>query len=460
MLIEKYQRSKLTAVPSAQRNLFRSETRAFYRGVGFLTPAQVANPTYRERIRQRSAPKTSQALQTTPRNEYVVQSKNRGKKAQTQVKSVTFNRTREKTAERKRRETKEDRERQSVLETVRDLTKDIRPTAQDQISAGSSRHPTADGTPEQVLNDALSADDPNTSNADDNDGGDNDGDDEEIIIEGFEDDDIAEWRSDTIPIRCVIINRNKHAMEESLSIPYTPIFNNNLEKLNDPSATTSMASVTRSGTTRDAPSMMSLTKFLRTSTTSVLDVGPLVRLGCIIMSFATENYKTEIIPHRVIRGWETTQYIGMEIGQPRPGQLDGYHITAMPIDVFNSFTFEKCNHAIRNEEHEELFFPDESDNSWVAIPIKQEQLKDVSVIPYIASFLTSDLFTGRVNHVFKGRYVDTNAVYGAKTMALRIMPCVNSVSIPGPKMAILVLIDCTSTSHPNTVTFGNHTGLT
>uniref|UniRef100_A0A2S2NZ08 Uncharacterized protein n=1 Tax=Schizaphis graminum TaxID=13262 RepID=A0A2S2NZ08_SCHGA len=85
-----------------------------------------------------------------------------------------------------------------------------------------------------------------------------------------------------------------------------------------------------------------------------------------------------------------------------------------------------------------------------------EQLKDVSVIPYIASFMSSDLFAGRVNHVFKGRYVDTNAVFQARTMALRIMPCVNSVSIPGPKKAILVLIDCTSTSHPATVTFGPH----
>jgi len=92
-------------------------------------------------------------------------------------------------------------------------------------------------------------------------------------------------------VRCVQVNSNKHTLEISLTIPYTLIFNNNLEKLNDPAAATSLASVTRSETTRDASSP----KFLKISTTTVLDVAPLVRLGCIIMSLSVDRFKIEIV---------------------------------------------------------------------------------------------------------------------------------------------------------------------
>lgn len=68
----------------------------------------------------------------------------------------------------------------------------------------------------------------------------------------------------------------------------------------------------------------------------------------------------------------------------------------------------------------------------------------------------SDLFAGRVNHVYRGVYKDTTDQFVDKTMAMRLMPCCNSVSIPGPKMVILVLVDCTATSNPGSVQFGEH----
>lgn len=455
---------ELAALTQGQRNLYQLGKRRFYRGVGLLTDTQVANPTHQDRIRQRSAHKNDAVSQTTPRNEYVVR-KGRPPKGSKSVKSVTYNKSTTR-SERKKRSGDSNAEVDKVTNTFASLTSDLSqsksppqqnntPAPHDLISAGSSKQPTADGPPEQVLQEATGSQEnqqsqgvqsPEESEDDEN----------EYVIEGFEDDDDIEWYSDTIPIRCVTVNRNKHALEASLAIPYTPIFNNNLEKLNDPSATTSMASVTRSGTTRDAPSMMSLSKFLRTSTTTVLDVAPLVRLGCIVMSLARECYQSEIIPYRFVRNWETIQYMGVEIAAHRENDFQDFHLTAMPIDVFNSFTFEKCSFEVRDAEGNELFFPDGCDNDWIAIPITQDQLKDTSTIAYIASFLHSDLFAGRVNHVFRGRYTDTEAQYAPKTMAMRLMPCCNSVSIPGPKNAILVLIDCTSTSHPPSVDFGHN----
>lgn len=439
---------ELAQLTRGQRELHAAGKRLFYRGVGLLTRTQVQNPAYRERILQRSAPRVTTAQQTTPRNEYVI----RGKKKT--LPSLVFKKTTTRSEARAKRAAHAGQDLSAVLKVVKDVTKDLTPSAQDQISAGGSAAPTADGAPETVLNQAISGQDQaDNTDADDDDPCD---DDDGIIVEGFEDDDIAEWHSDTIPIRCITVNRNKHALEASMSIPYTPIFNNNMEKLNDPSATTSMASITRSGTTRDAPSMMSLTKFLRTSTTTVLDVAPLVRLGCLIMSLAPENYESEILPYRLVRNWETIQYIGMEIAEPAVDAFDQYYVTAMPIDVFNSFTFGKSGYEIRDEHGNDLVYPDECDNLWVAVPITQDQLKDTMTIPYVASFMHSELFTGRVNHVFKGRYPDTTHQFQDKTMAMRLMPCSNSVSIPGPKIAVLVLVDCTATSNPGDIQIGGH----
>lgn len=174
------------------------------------------------------------------------------------------------------------------------------------------------------------------------------------------------------------------------------------------------------------------------------------------MSLASENYESEILPYRVVRNWETLQYVGMEIAAPREHLYDEFFVTAMPIDMFNSFTFEKCSFEIHSEEGNVLFYPKESDNNWVAVPITQDQLKDESTVAYIASFMDTSLHAGRVNHVFRGRYTDTAQEYAAKTMAMRLMSCCNSISIPGPKKAILVLVDCTATSHPEDLQFGHN----
>jgi len=458
---------ELAALTAGQRNLYNLGKRKFYRGIGLLTETQIANPTYQERIRLRSVRSNDAVSQTTPRSEYVVR-KGRPPKGAKLAKSYVFNKTTTRSDRKKRIATFDDDLARFTSESglpagdyhVPAETEKTgkEPALQDILSAGSSKQPTADGPPESVLKTAMST--PKTDVQREPDDADDDDDaEQEYIVEGFEDDDGAEWHSDTVPIRCVMVNRNKHALEASLAVPYTPIFNSNLEKLNDPSATTSMASITRSGTTRDAPSMMSLSKFLRTSTTTILDVAPLVRLGCIVMSLAKECYQSEIINYRFIRGWETTQYVGVEIAPHRENDFLDYHITAMPIDTFNSFTFEKCSFDIRNAEGNVQFHPDGCDSDWVAIPITQEQLKDPSTIAYIASFLHSDLFSGRVNHVFTGRFLDTGAQYAPRVMAMRLMPCCNSVSIPGPKNAILVLIDCTSTSCPPIVDFGFNLGV-
>jgi hypothetical protein len=74
-------------------------------------------------------------------------------------------------------------------------------------------------------------------------------------------------------------------------------------------------------------------------------------------------------------------------------------------------------------------------------------VRHAGTIPYIASFLTSRMWNGTVNHVFSG---DLNNVVGNQhnRARIRIMPAVNSMYMEGPTHTLLVLTDYTSQQCP------------
>jgi hypothetical protein len=152
---------------------------------------------------------------------------------------------------------------------------------------------------------------------------------------------------------------------------------------------------------------------------------------------------------RIIRGWRLDEYLGFEIA-PAAAPYPSVKITAMPLDIFISHCFGKSNFAIidgNNENADPEFRPLEIDNEWTAIPIKMNQVGDSSIVPYISAFTTSSLFTGKVNHVFRGRYISSDNTSTRKSV-LRLMPAANSIYLDGPKRVILVLIEATSQSCP------------
>lgn len=254
--------------------------------------------------------------------------------------------------------------------------------------------------------------------------------------------------SDTIPVRIVGVTTWKSEYEQALPIPYSPMYTSILQRLQDPAATGALGAMARGPSIRDATSLISLAKALSKTSSSVYEIAPLLRAGCIVNSLIQSNYRTEIIYHRVIRNWTTTEFIGPSIHSV--WTLEGFGMIAMPLDIFVSFMLNKYGRDDCNDE----FVYQGADSDWTAIPIRSELLGESTIIPYIAAFLSSTLWNGKICHRNRGYWTDP--VSGNQAHAVQcIMPSSASVSIPGVKKAILVLVDFGSGYPPNTVTIGN-----
>lgn len=127
-------------------------------------------------------------------------------------------------------------------------------------------------------------------------------------------------------------------------------------------STGAMGSITRGPNFRDGSAMIAVTKSIRSSTGSVMEVTPLVKLYCMILSLNKNLYKTEIIPKRVVRCVKTTTYIGREI-QPRV-EMPVIRCVAVALDTYTKFMINKsppiCHDAFQYGE---------ADQQWTAIPM-------------------------------------------------------------------------------------------
>ncbi|KAF5186954.1 hypothetical protein FRX31_023459, partial [Thalictrum thalictroides] len=193
---------------------------------------------------------------------------------------------------------------------------------------------------------------------------------------------------------------------------------------------------------------LSLTEYLQNEITeaeNMFEVAPLVRLGCMSLSISKQCYETEIITRRIIRGFEQTEYLGCEITQ-ETRRTPVSNILACTLGAFASFMINNSG----SMDPDNIFRKSQCDGEWTAVPISYMFLKRSAAVPYIASFLTSEFYNGKVNHVYRGYY--SNAEKTSKTEAvIRTIPAANSVYLGGPKNIILVLVDDSNSSYRSNV---------
>lgn len=258
--------------------------------------------------------------------------------------------------------------------------------------------------------------------------------------------------SDTCPVRVLAVSTWRSEYEMNIPVPYSPVFTSILQRLQDPAATGALGSMARGPSIRDATSFISLAKAMQKSPSSVYELAPMIRLSCIIMALSSPSYKTEIIYHRVVRNWTTSEYLGASIALPNePWKLEGYKFIAMPLDIFVSFMLNKYGREDCNEE----FVYQGVDSEWTAIPVRSELLGETTIIPYIAAFLSSELWNGRICHRNRGHWTDLTDKKNPDNAVQTITPSCNSVHIQGPKKFILVMTDFSSGYPPNGVNISN-----
>lgn len=361
---------------TADLRMFHSGRKLFFRGVGLITPKQLENPQYRAKVLARHARRHEAGQQTTPvvtLGEYVTLQ--RRNKDSGNIETQTFFRPNTRvmrTRTRKKRNA-----------TNADAGPSTQPTTPESPVDRGAGHQT-NTAPVTSTGSGTTAE-PSTPGPDLQPVSDSDESDEDGVNDGFEDDNTQSWSSDTVPVRVATATFWKTKMETNIKVPYSPMFTSITERLSDPAATGALGSMTRGPSVVDAASVLALAKYTASSTTSILEVAAVVRLGCLIMSVSKQCYSTEIIMSRMIRGWHLDEYLGFEIA-PHNAPYPNIGITAIPLDVFISHCFGKSNFIISNENNEDAdpeYSPLEIDNGWTAVPIKMSQVGEDSLIPYI-----------------------------------------------------------------------------
>lgn len=256
-------------------------------------------------------------------------------------------------------------------------------------------------------------------------------------------------RATVLPVRTVTTTTWRPTSQEGMHIPYSAQFTQIASRLSDPSATGALGAVVRGSAIRDGASLISLARHLQVDSGSVMDIAPVFKLACMGLSVSQENYQSDPIQYRVVRGFSSnvrgTTVISATTPAPPPAK-----IIAMGVDSYTAFMIDKMPTANLGDP----FTYQNADVAWTAVPVRSSILSQPWATAFIASFLSGNLWAGRVNHVIEGHYYSGD---GSSDIVanLALMPACNSVSIPGPTNVILVLLDSSTMYSQTGVRIGN-----
>ncbi|KAK1137400.1 hypothetical protein K0M31_001911 [Melipona bicolor] len=104
-------------------------------------------------------------------------------------------------------------------------------------------------------------------------------------------------------------------------------------------------------------------------------------------------------------------------------------MSATTVDIFTSL----CSNS---RVVSKLFSYSDIDINWTAVPVSNEMIDKSCLIPYIASFMTSDIWSGTVNHLIQtGRPSPDELLVYNETL----MPCINNIDVPGVNRVMRVI---------------------
>lgn len=263
---------------------------------------------------------------------------------------------------------------------------------------------------------------------------------------------------DHIPMRSVAVSTYPLLYEQQQNIPYSPIYGSMSERLSDPTQSGTLGAIVRSANIRDATSFMSLVKALRTNPGSIMDIAPLMRLALLSSALDWDTAASDLTGLQFVRNAFETETI-IEIQQKPREYFPNSQVIAMPLDTYIAYM---SNGIFLPANVNEGFKPSRVDTTWTAIPMRSALVGQNHIREYIMAFLHSDLTNGSVNWIGKNVYVDTqtgnpmeptDVSIDQVTHTLRI-PASNSVLIPAPKSAVIVLTDVTSANATTEIDIG------
>ncbi|CAG4981310.1 unnamed protein product [Colias eurytheme] len=123
---------------------------------------------------------------------------------------------------------------------------------------------------------------------------------------------------------------------------HSPYSNQLCERLVEPHATGALASMVRAPNIRDAASLVSLAKYVRTINTTCHEVASTVRALTMIHSLDFTSHAADPNRSAVIRGYTETSFSGPHISNnPALRRLEGGRICAVPLDLAIQISINK-----------------------------------------------------------------------------------------------------------------------
>lgn len=237
---------------------------------------------------------------------------------------------------------------------------------------------------------------------------------------------------------CAVSN-NLTKMEGSpgSEIPFSPIYLSYIGRLADPAQTGVLGATIRGPNVRDSTSMTALAKSMSRRPSTCMEVAPLVRLACMMLSLSERSYQLDPIILRFVRNVAPPKNDLMTITKKLNVIKEPLLITAMPLDTFT---------ALANNSFFATPVPGFShaglDNEWVAVPVRSQLIGQSHLLAYISAFLSSELWSGTVNYKYETSAA-LDAAQRVRSFGTTIPAC-NSVHIPGPYKVAIILTDETA----------------
>lgn len=230
---------------------------------------------------------------------------------------------------------------------------------------------------------------------------------------------------------------------------HSPYSNQLYERLVEPHATGALASMVRAPNIRDAASLVSLAKYVRTINTTCHEVAATSRALTVIHAFDRTAHEADPSRSALVRGYTEVAFTGPHISSnPALRRLEGGRICAVPLDLAIQISINKLEPGTMPNFPYNLM-----DVSWCMVPVRQSYLNNSSVLAYIICHSTSEYYSGMINYYSSGFYMTADDQHLPTT--LTVMPAGNCCHIPGCKNIMLVLLDCTTSSSPESIRLGD-----
>lgn len=250
----------------------------------------------------------------------------------------------------------------------------------------------------------------------------------------------------SIPFRCCDVQLSR---PPSTPDPIrTPFYFTVEGRLNEPSTAGLSGSLTKTWGGIDVSVVVALVKSERGSNDSYFEEAALVRIGCLMVTLDHDTHASDPTTLQAIRGAQNQGIPDANLffnGAPN----NDYNILITTADTYAGYVQQKSvNPALRS-----LFSPSTLDKDWAVVPVSSRQWHPTRTPILIASFMHSELWTGRFTW-----FVSRQAKWsGGDSVPLNFqtMPQASCMRVPGPKNIMVVIFDELANHSLDTLMLGN-----